>query len=522
MTRKVSRTSSPPRAAAPPASATAKQDPAEELFELAASCARDPLRYVMLAYPWGEKGGPLEDFDGPDLWQTEILRYIRDHLGTKEPVRVAIAGGVGPGKTALAAWIADWGMTTFPDCRGRVTANTGKQLTMSSWPEIAKWHSMSLFAPWFQLQSRSLVSADPKHRQNWTFDAFTWEEANPETIRGFHNAGKRSITINDETSATPDAVLSAEEGFLSDEGTERIWLLLGNPTRPTGYFRECFPGGLRHQLWKAFNIDTRQARMSNKTQIKEWIDFYGLDHDFVRVNVLSQFPRASATQFIASDIVTGAASPERDPPVTIYDPLVIGVDIAAYGDDQTVIRFRRGRDARTIPAQKYRGLDMMQIAARIAEANERHRPDAIFIDQGNMGLGVVDRCRQLQLPVYGIDFGAEPVGGDPTAAYYNRRAEMYGKLRDWLPHGAIDDDPELKSNLTAVQYGYKLRNGRDAILLERKKDMKARGLASPDDGDALALTFALPVAPSDHTAQLSRRGRGHQVDYDPFAAGYRR
>ena len=164
---------------------------------------------------------------------------------------------------------------------------------------------------------------------------------------------------------------------------------------------------------------------------------------------------------------------------------------------------------------------MMQIAARVAEANERHRPDAIFIDQGNMGLGVVDRCRQLQLPVFGIDFGSEPVGGDPGAAYYNRRAEMWGKVREWLPHGAIDDDPELKANLTAVEYGFKLRAGRDAILLERKKDMKARGLASPDDGDALALTFALPVAQSDHTAQLSHRSR-HQVDYDPFAGMYGR
>jgi hypothetical protein len=497
------------------------EDFQDKLFRAAASCARDPLRYVKLAYPWAEKGGQLEKFGGPDTWQTDVLRYIRDNLSPKKPIRIAIAGGVGPGKTALAAWIADWGMTTYPDCRGRITANTGRQLSMTTWPELAKWHGMSLFSSWFEFQQRSLVSIDPKHRQNWSFDAFTWEKSNPETIRGFHNSGKRIITINDETSATDDVVLSAEEGFLSDEDTERIWLLLGNPTRATGYFRECFPGGKRHALWKCFNIDTRTARMANQEQIAEWIRFYGLDHDFVRMNVLSQFPRASSTQFIPSDLVDGAASPDRDPPVTIYDPLVIGVDIAAYGDDKTVIRFRRGRDARTIPPQKYRGLDMMQIAARVAEANERHRPDAIFIDQGNMGLGVVDRCRQLQLPVFGIDFGDEPVGGDPSAAYFNRRAEMWGKTREWLTHGMIDDDPELKSDLTAVEYGFKLRNGRDAILLERKKDMKARGLASPDDGDALALTFALPVAPSDHTAQLSHRPR-HQVEYDPFAGLYGR
>ena len=491
------------------------------LYAAAASCKHDPLRYVQLAYPWGVKGGPLERWDGPDTWQADGLKYIRDNLSPKKPLRIAIAGGVGPGKTAFAAWIADWSMTTFPDCRGRITANTGRQLSTTTWPELAKWRSLSLFSDWFEFQARSLVSVDPKHRQNWKFDALTWDKSNPEAFRGFHNARRRLITVFDESSAIDDPIWEAAEGFLSDEETERIWLVLGNPTRATGYFRECFAGGKRHGLWKAFNIDTRKARMANQDQIAEWIKYYGIEHDFVRMNVLSLFPNSSSTQFIGSDLVEGAAAADRDPPVTIYDPLVIGVDIAAYGDDQTVIRYRRGRDARTIPPQKYRGLDMMQIAARVAEANERHRPDAIFIDQGNMGLGVVDRCRQLQLPVFGIDFGSEPIGGDPAAAYYNRRAEMWGKLREWLEHGAIDDDAELKANLTAVEYGYKLRAGRDSILLERKKDMKARGLASPDDGDALALTFALPVAQSDHTAQLTHKPR-HQVEYDPFAGMYGR
>jgi hypothetical protein len=86
----------------------------------------------------------------------------------------------------------------------------------------------------------------------------------------------------------------------------------------------------------------------------------------------------------------------------------------------------------------------------------------------------------------------------------------------------IDNDPDLKADLGAVEYGYKMRDGQDAILLERKEDMKKRGLSSPDDGDALALTFAYPVAPSDHTARLSKQGRGHSVDYDPFSSAYRR
>lgn len=499
------------------------KDLEDRLAELAMSCRRDPLRYVKAAYPWGEKGGPLEKHPGPDVWQAEVLEYIRDNVSRQKPLLIAVAGGNGPGKSALAAQVINWGMTTAIDTRITVTANTGTQLSTKTWPEISKWHRMSLFSSWFEIQSgiRKLRSVDPAHADSWRCDAITWDASSPESFQGLHNVGRRMIFVFDESSDIDPAIWAAQEGSLTDVDTEIIWLCLGNPTRATGRFRECFPGGRHARSWKTFKIDTRKARMANQEQIAEWIKVYGLDHDFVRVRVLSEFPNASSTQFIATDLVEGAAAPDRDPPVTIYDPLVIGVDVAAEGDDKSVIRFRRGRDARTIGPIKFRGIDLMQLAARIAEINERMRPDAIFIDSGGMGLGVVDRCRQLQLPVYGINFGENPTGGDPTAAYYNRRAEMWGKVKEWLPHGMIDDDPELKADLTAVEYGYKLKDGRDAILLERKKDMKARGLSSPDDGDALALTFALPVAPSDHTAQLSRRPK-HTIEYDPFEGMYRR
>lgn len=485
-----------------------------KLFRAAASCRRDPLRYVRLAYPWGVKGGPLEKWKGPDDWQIEVLECIGDNLSRKKPLLIAVAGGNGPGKSALAAWVIDWAMTTAADTRINLTANTGVQLSTKTWPEVSKWQKMSLFGHWFDLQHRRLRSADPKHYDTWRCDAITWEEASSEAFQGLHNAGKRLLAVFDESSAIPPAIWEAQEGSLTDVDTEIVWLCLGNPTRATGRFRECFPGGRHAASWRTFKIDTRHARMANQDQIAEWIKVYGLEHDFVRVRVLSEFPNASSTQFIATDLVEGAAAVDRDPMVTIYDALVVGVDVAAQGDDKSVIRFRRGRDGRTIPPIKFRGLDMMQLAARIAEVNEKHRPDAIFIDQGNMGLGVVDRCRQLQLPVFGIDFGSNPDTLD--GAYYNKRAEMWGKVREWLPFGMIDDDPELKADLTAVEYGSKLKNGRDAILLERKVDMKKRGLASPDDGDALALTFAHPVAPSDHTSQLTHKPR-HQVEYDPFA-----
>jgi hypothetical protein len=176
--------------------------------------------------------------------------------------------------------------------------------------------------------------------------------------------------------------------------------------------------------------------MSDKTQIAEWINSYGIDSDFVRVRVLIQFPRVGSTQFIANDLVERAMDQQSECDVTLYDPLIMGVDVARFGDDASVIRLRRGRDARTLPIVKLRGLDTMQVAARVAELNEMCRPDAIFVDAGGPGAGVVDRCLYLKLPVTGIDFGSRP-DGDMWSAnsgirYYNKRAEMFGRLRDWL------------------------------------------------------------------------------------------
>jgi hypothetical protein len=281
-----------------------------------------------------------------------------------------------------------------------------------------------------------------------------------------------------------------------------------------------FAGGKNAHLWKSWHIDTRNARMSDKTQIDEWIKSYGFDSDFVRVRVLSQFPRAGSTQFISNEVVEAGADQQREYEVQLWEPLVMGVDVARFGDDQTVIRFRRGRDARSIKPVKLRSMDTMQVAARVAELHERWQPETIFIDAGGPGAGVVDRCHYLKLPVLGIEFGASPdsdmQSNGSGIKYFNKRAEMWGRMRDWLAAGAmIDDDATLKSDLTAVEYGYAMKEGSDCIVLEKKEHMKKRGLSSPDDADALALTFAHPVAKADQRWKYGQN-RLFESDYDPL------
>ena len=510
----------------------------DELVEMMAACAGDPLTHVLVSYPWGEKGTDLEHQTGPDTWQIKILTDVKEALeagaaasdaivdaleGNAHVIREAVASGHGVGKSALVAWLILWAMSTFEDTKGIVTANTQNQLKTKTWPELAKWHRMFIAKHWFNMGATSIVSADPEHEQTWRIDAIPWSEKNTEAFAGLHNLGKRIIALFDEASAIPDIIWETTEGALTDIGTQILWFVFGNPTRNTGRFRECF-GRLRHR-WKPYQVDSRTAKFSNKKHIAEWIADYGDDSDFVRIRVRGVFPRAGSTQFIPGDIVERAMSPEREENTvtTLMDPLILGVDVSRYGDDQTVLCPRRGRDAKSIPWVKLRNKDTMQVAALIVQMHNKYNFDAIFIDEGGLGAGVVDRCRALKLPVVGILNNSEPdlaMSKDEGAvAYANKGSEMWGRMRDWIRGGLLPYDVELEQELTAREYGFVIRDGQDSIQLEKKKDMKKRGLASPDNADALALTFAYPVEPTNHSASLVGRPL-HQVEYNPLQSAY--
>src|SRR6516225_1662618 len=494
------------------------------LIDQIAAYALDPLGFVLFAFPWGEAGTELADAVGPRDWQHELLaelgRRLREgtEIGNLLPILMARASGHGVGKSAVAAWTILWGLSTMPNARVVVTANTDSQLRTKTWPEVTKWLRLMINHDWFKVTATAVFSADAQRERLWRADAIAWSEENTEAFAGLHNKGRRVILIFDEASAISDKIWEVSEGALTDEDTEIIWLAFGNPTRNTGRFRECF-GRFRHR-WDVAHIDSRTVEGTNKAQLQQWALDYGEDSDFVRVRVRGVFPHAGSMQFIGSDLVEAAAARSlADLPRVVGEPLIMGVDVARFGDDASVIRFRQGRDARSIPPIKLRGVDTMELAARIADESARYEIAAIFIDGGGVGGGVVDRCRQIGLRVTDVRFGAKSdralTEQDRPIGYANKRAEIWGSMRAWLPNGAIDNDPELIADLTGVEYGYVLRDGRDAIQLERKEDMKRRGLASPDNADALALTFAYPVLA---TAARSRRpGRYHRAEYDPYA-----
>lgn len=477
---------------------TSKADARRMLAAQMEALHHDPLGHADLVYPWGK--GVLAGVTGLRAWQREVMATIAAHLSSAAtrhtPCRIARASGHGIGKSALIAMLVKWGLDTGVDTRIVATANTESQLLTKTAPEIAKWHNLSLTRDWFRVTATSLVSTVPGHERGWRSDLVTWSVANTEAFAGLHNQGKRIILIFDEASGIAAKVWEVALGALTDAETEIIFLAFGNPTLNSGPFRECF--GRHRHLWHAAQIDSRTVEGVNRAYLDELVATYGEDSDIVRVRVRGQFPSASSMQFIAGDLVEAARV--REVHGLTSDPVIFGLDCARFGDDHSTLAIRCGRDARSRPWKRWQRVDAMALAGDVALQAQALHPDAIFVDAGNIGAAVVDRLRQLGVEnVVEVWFGArgrEVVWtGDLRVQTANKRSEMWTNMRGWLSGGAIPDEAALAADLTGVEYGYAA--DQVSILLEKKEHMKARGLASPDDADALALTFAEAVMPRE-------------------------
>ncbi len=470
----------------PLATSTKQADP---VINLVGELVGKPYEFVMAMYPWGKPGTILENETGPDKWQKDVLDLIgkAEHLG--EGLQLAVASGHSIGKTALVAWIVHYFLSTRMSPQVVVTANTGVQLKTKTWRELSRWHKLSLNKDWFEWTATSFkLKSNPNNAAN----AVTWSEKNTEAFAGTHE--KDVLIIMDEASGIPDVIWEVATGAMTTKGA--MWLVFGNPTRSSGRFRECW-GKFRHR-WATMKIDSRTAKMADKDQLKEWINDYGEDSDFVRVRIKGEFPKQAADQFISTELVDDAI---RYTATGYKNNLkIMGCDLARFGDDQTVFCIRQGR--KVFPLIKYRKLDVPQIVARIEQVMKEHKPDLVYIDIGYMP-GVYDILKEKGYRnVRPVSFGSTPILQPDR--YRNRRAEMYGNLLDWLKEGSCDlpNDSELKSDLISPTY---MLNSKDQIILESKRDMKKRGLASPDNSDSLVLTFAEPVYKQGRVSKRSHR-----------------
>lgn len=419
--------------------------------------------------------------------------------------------------SALVAILILWAMATREDTRGVITANTEVQLRTKTWAELSKWHGLLICKHWFKFTATALFSVAPGHEKTWRIDAIAWSENNTEAFAGLHNEGKRILLVFDEASAVADKIWEVSEGALTDENTQIIWAVFGNPTRNNGRFRDCF-GRYAHR-WSTRSIDSRTVEGTNKAQIAKWVQDYGEDSDFVRVRVRGMFPRASSMQFIEGDIVEEAM--HREPVAGLRDPLIMAIDVSRGGDDEFVISYRRGLDARSIPWLIVPGAearDSMRMVARVVDlattTDRTRRPDAVFVDETGVGGPIVDRLRQLLgdlCPVYGVNFSAK----SPDPKLGNMRAYIWSRLREALRGGlCIPNDPILERELAAVEY---FHGQGDRLFLVSKDDIRDDLGFSVDRADSLAVGFALNVQPRATTHVATGGQATASRDYDPYA-----
>ena len=477
----------------------------DAVVEAAALCRYDPLAWSRFAFDWGH--GELTGYRGARQWQTEAFADIAAHLKNPEtrhmPMMLARASGHGIGKSEFIGMLVNWALSTCDDCKVVLTSNTDTQLRTKTAPEVGKWQRLSITREWFDVSATSIAVRDKSHAKTWRADFVPWSEHNTEAFAGLHNKGKRILLVFDEASAIADKVWEVAEGALTDEETEIIWVAFGNPTRNTGRFRECFRR-YKHR-WNHAQIDSRTVEGTNKAQIAKWAEDYGEESDFFKVRVRGMFPSMSARQFISEADVAAAYGRHVPESAYAFAPKIITVDPAWEGDDEFVIGFRQGLVFRILETFAKNDNDLVA-AQKIARYEDELGADAVFVDAG-FGTGIKSAGEGLGRFWTLVWFANK----SDDAGCLNKRAEMWKAARDWLKDGgAIPDDPTLRDELQAPEI---VPRADGKIQIESKKDMKARGVPSPNRADALVLSFAFPVLPRGAGNGQAARSRR---EYRPF------
>ncbi len=323
---------------------------------------------------------------------------------------------------------------------------------------------------------------------------------NPDALRGLYFDG---VVLDEFADMHPEAWESVIRPALSDR---HGWACLsGTPRGHNAFFQvyreaqvspEWFCGLYRAEETHALAAE-ELAALRREMAESRYRQEYQCDFDVAAADALIPLP-------LVLEATERQMGPEN------LQPVILGVDVARFGDDSSVLFARQGRDARLWPPQIFQGLDTMQLAARVIDFTRQTKASAVFVDGGGVGGGVIDRLHQLGLDAIEVNFGSKSDSPDCL----NKRAEMWVKMREWLKVGALPNIPRLTAELTGVQYSFDPSN---ALKLEAKEDIKKRGLPSPDMADALALTFAYPVQPLSLAEEVGRhleRSKG----YDPLAS----
>jgi len=487
---------------------------AEEIASQLRAWREDPVSFV-----W-------DNFkEVPDQWQEDaLLAFVSDD---PDKVRIALSACAGPGKSCCIAWCA----LLFISCYcgekhpiGYVISETRDLLRDTLWKEISIWLNKSEYlSAAFTVTNEKVYAND--HPKDWFLAAKTYAKSANEDEQGRTLSGQHSSHIAyfiDESGDMSVAVLKGAEQGLGNCVFGKI-MTAGNPTSHTGLLHFA---AVEDDDWYVIVItgdpeDPKRSPRIGLEHAQKMIDKFGRDDAWVMAYILGQFPKTAINTLLTADEVRASINLGKQSKIkeSLYNHSQkrLGVDVALYGDDMTVIFPRQGlRAFNPVEMRNTASEDDadVRIAARVLEAKDQWGSELEFIDcTGGHGQGVFSRCQEA--------------GGDPikvvysnkasnSEKYFNKRAEMYFRLRDWVRGGGIlPNCPKLIKGLSSMTYT--MKKGR--LILEDKAMIKMKLRRSPDHEDSLAETFAMPEQSSDLTERMpgvTVPDERASSDWDPF------
>lgn len=401
---------------------------------------------------------------------------------------VAVKSGHGVGKTRTLAALAIWWITVHYHAKCAITAPSSGQLMDALLPEIKALIQMmpEEVQKWYTVKQDRIEFVAYPHLN--FISAKTSRQENPDAMQGVH--ADHVLLIGDEASGIPDNVYESSAGSMSSE--HACMLLAGNPVRSSGYFYDCFES--MADSWTLFTISCIDSARVSDTYVQEAQERYGVDSNAYRVRVLGEFPLGDDDTVIPVEFIDSAVEREVEP----FGPYVWGLDVARQGTDKTALAKRR-TNAIEDPVLWWSGLDTMEVAGRVynewIETPHNDRPELIVVDVIGYGAGVVDRLRELGLPVIGINV-SETGGLSPRFADLN--SELLYSVREWLEKRDVSlvKDSRLRADLKVSTYGY-TSSGKIKVAT---KDVvrKNNKTGSPDLADAVKLTFCKAAVAALH------------------------
>jgi len=440
--------------------------------------------------------------------QAEFLRAVaaNDHVACKS--------GQKTGKSAGLAILALWWCVTRPRSRVLLTAPSSHQIKNILWPEIRQLHTNARYP------LGGTLFIDPAKGLEWgdKWGIFAVTTDKPERIQGL--SGSRQLIVVDEASGYPEALFGALQGNLAGGGK---MVLTSNPTQTSGTFYDAFNKNRDH--WARVSISSLET--PNFTlglprvpglATPEWLDFSllewgGPESPLYQTRALGNFPTQGTNAVVGTALVDAAV--ERWPTMSDEGALVLGLDVARFGDDDSVIAPRRGQRVGELLVEHGKSTDQIAGWARDTALALRVKDERVTINVDTIGVGggVADTLRTYDLDwLQVVDVNSSEAASDPEQ-FHNRRSEMAFAVKDFLAEGgAIPRDGKLEGELVAPTYDFDPRGRR---RVESKDDIKKRIKRSPDRADAVALAVAVaapePIRAPDaaHDTRWGNRSRGY-------------